>query len=105
MGYIPSSKIKKEIIRSKGSNVILGRPNQVWEVDHTFLHCGIDRWVYLFNVFDLFTMEWIDYCFDLSVVKENALISIENALVTHKNIIPQDLVIRTDNVSAYKQRI
>ena len=56
---------------------------------------------YLFNVFDVFTREWVGYCFDLSAIKENAIISVENALVTHKDIIPQDLVIRTDNGSQY----
>ena len=104
MGYITSSKSKKEIIRSKGSNVILGRPNQVWEADLTYIHCGIDGWGYLFNMFDIFTREWIGYCFDLSAVKENAIISVENALVTHKDIIPQDLVIRTDNGSQYTNK-
>ena len=68
----------------------------------SYLHtlCGIDGWGYLFNVFDVFTREWVGYCFDLSAVKENAIISVENALVTHKDIVPQqDLVIRTDNGS------
>jgi hypothetical protein len=40
-----------------------------------------------------------DGCFDLSTVKENVIVSVENALVTHTDIIPQDLVIRTDNGS------
>ena len=48
-----------------------------------------------------FTREWVGYCFDLYAIKENAIISVENALVTHKDIIPQDLVIRTDNGSQY----
>jgi hypothetical protein len=50
-------------------------------------------------VFDIFTREWVGYCFDLSAVKENAIIAIENALVTHKDIVPENLVIRTDNGS------
>ncbi len=78
MGYITSSKNKKKIIRSKGFNVRVGRPNQVLEADLTYLHCGIDRWGYLFNVFNLLTREWIYYCFDLSAVKENAIILVEN---------------------------
>lgn len=44
-------------------------------------------------------MGWLLF-FDLSAVKENTIISVENALVTHKDIVPQqDLVIRTDNGS------
>ena len=71
-----------------------------------YLHtlCGIDGWGYLFNVFDVFTREWVDYCFDLSAVKENAIISIENALVTHKDIVPENLVIRTDNGSQFTSK-
>jgi hypothetical protein len=57
MCYITSTKNKKKIIRSKGSNVRVGRLNQVLEGDLTYLHCGIDRWGYLFNIFDVFTRE------------------------------------------------
>ncbi|MGH9953119.1 MAG: IS3 family transposase, partial [Nitrososphaeraceae archaeon] len=85
---VPSRK-KREIICSKYKEVKeVNRPNEVWEVDLTYIHCGIDGWGYLFNVFDVFTREWVAYCFDLSAVKENAIISIENALVSHKEIVP-----------------
>jgi putative transposase len=104
MGYITPSKSKKEIMRSKVPNVKADRPNQVWEADLTYIHCGIDGWGYLFNVFDVFTREWVGYCFDLSAVKENAIISVENALVTHKDIAPENLVIRTDNGSQYTSK-
>ncbi len=103
---IPSRK-KKEIICSKYKDVKkVDRPNDVWEVDLTYVHCGIDGWGYLFNVFDIFTREWIGYCFDLSAVKENATISIENALVSHKEIVPDKdnnnkPTIRADNGSQY----
>ena len=104
MGYITPAKSKKEILRSKIPNVKADRPNQVWEADLTYVHCGIDGWGYLFNVFDVFTREWVGYCFDLSAVKENAIIAIENALVTHKDIVPENLVIRTDNGSQYTSK-
>lgn len=104
MGYIIPSKSKKEILRTKTPNVKANRPNQVWEADLTYIHCGIDGWGYLFNVFDVFTREWVGYCFDLSAVKDNAIISIENALVTHKGIVPESLVIRTDNGSQYTSK-
>ncbi|MFZ0512094.1 MAG: hypothetical protein WAM14_10850 [Candidatus Nitrosopolaris sp.] len=55
------------------------------------------------RVFDVFTREWIGYCFDLSAVKENAIICIENGLVSHKEIIPGNNknkpIIRADNGS------
>jgi transposase InsO family protein len=106
---IPSRK-KREIIRSKYKNIKkVDRPNEVWEVDLTYVHCGIDGWGYLFNVFDVFTRVWVGYCFDLSAVKENAIISIENALVSHKEIVVPDNdnnnnnkpTIRADNGSQY----
>lgn len=107
---IPSRK-KREIIRSKYKNIKkVDRPNDVWEVDLTYVHCGIDGWGYLFNVFDIFTRVWVGYCFDLSAVKENAIISIENALVSHKEIVVPDNdnkdnnnkpTIRADNGSQY----
>ena len=106
MGYITPCRRKKEIIRSKIPNVKADRPNQVWEADLTYIHCGIDGWGYLFNVFNIFTREWVGYyCFDLSAVKENAIIAIENALVTHNDIVPENLlVIRTDNGSQYTSK-
>jgi putative transposase len=88
---VPSRK-KREIVRSKYNKDIkkVYRPNDVWEVDLTYIHCGIDGWGYLFNVFDVFSREWIGYCFGLSAVKENAIISIENALVSHKEMVPDN---------------
>ena len=102
---MPSRK-KREIIRSKYKDVKkVDRPHEIWEVDLTYVHCGIDGWGYLFNVFDVFTREWIGYCFDLSAVKENAIISIENGLVSHKEIVPGNNknkpMIRADNGSQY----
>jgi hypothetical protein len=41
---IPSRK-KREIIRSKYKNIKkVDRPNDVWEVDLTYVHCSIDGW-------------------------------------------------------------
>jgi transposase InsO family protein len=104
MGYITPSRMKKEIMRSKVPNVKADRPNQAWEADLTCIHRGIDGWGYLFNMFDIFTREWVGYCFDLSALKENAIISVENALVTHKDIVPENLVMRTDNGSQYTSK-
>lgn len=55
LGYvITPSRTKREILRSKEKPVKATRPNEVWEVDMTYIHCGIDGWgYYLFNVFDV----------------------------------------------------
>jgi putative transposase len=101
LGYVTPSRTKCEIIRSKEKPVRAIRPNEVWEVDMTYIWCGIDGWGYLFNVFDVYTREWVAYCFDLSAVKENAIISVENALVSHGDVVPDKLTIRADNGSQY----
>lgn len=103
---MPSRK-KREIIRSKYSNNIkmVDRPSELWEADLTYIHCGIDGWGYLFNVFDVFTREWMGYCFDLSAVKENAIISIENALVSHREISISGSNNNSDNSNNYKPTI
>jgi len=101
LGYVTPSRTKREIIRSKDKPVRATRPNEVWEVDMTYIWCGVDGWGYLFNVFDVYTREWVAYCFDLSAVKENAIISVENALVSHGDVVPGKLTIRADNGSQY----
>ncbi|MDR4492293.1 MAG: integrase core domain-containing protein [Candidatus Nitrosocosmicus sp.] len=83
------------------------------EVDLTYIHGGLDGWGYLFNVFDIFTRELVDYCFDLSTaVKENAIISIENALVSRSEIKAinnnnnnDKPTIRADNGSLYTSKV
>lgn len=57
LGYSTPSRTKREIIRSKEKPVRAERPNEVWEVDMTYIWCGIDGWGYLFNVFDVYTPE------------------------------------------------
>lgn len=53
-------------------------------------------------MFDVYTGEWVEYCFDLSAVKENAIISVEkNALASHGGVLPGQLTIRADNGSQY----
>jgi hypothetical protein len=45
MGYITPYRRKKDIIRSKIPHVkATNRPNQIWEADLTYIHCGIDGW-------------------------------------------------------------
>jgi hypothetical protein len=41
MGYIIPCRRKKDIIRSKVSNVKADRPNQIWEADLTYVHCVV----------------------------------------------------------------
>ncbi len=43
------------------------------------------------------------YVFDLSAVSENAIISVEDALISHK-IKPEELILRADNGPQYTSR-
>jgi putative transposase len=42
LGYIVPSRTKREVIRSKDKTVKTSRPNEIWEVDLTYIYCGID---------------------------------------------------------------
>jgi hypothetical protein len=67
-----------------------------------YILCGILGWGYLFKVFSVYSREWVAYCFDLSAVKDNAIISIENALISHGKVQP---TIRADNGSQYTSNV
>jgi transposase InsO family protein len=67
----------------------------------TYVWCGIDRWCYLFNVIDVFHREWMGYAFDTSAVKENAIMSVNNALAPHDEVVPEELTLRCDNGPQY----
>jgi putative transposase len=59
LGYIMPSRTKRQIIRAKEKPTKATRPNEVWQVDLTYIWCGIDGWGYLFNVIDVYTREWV----------------------------------------------
>lgn len=105
LAWIKPSMTKNEIIARATHKVAkASEPFQIWEADFTYINCSVDGWGYLFNVFDVFTREWAAYVFDLSAVKENAIISIENALIVHNEIDPDKLTIRVDNGSQYRSK-
>lgn len=101
--------------RSNGSSVNWAGPNpnrgrssssetqltveELWEADLTYIHCGADGWAYLFNVVDVFSREWVSYVFDHYAVKENAILSVEKALIKHPKAVGVRL--RTNHGSQY----
>lgn len=62
-------------------------PYELWQTDLTYVPCGFDGWGYLFNVFDVFSREWAGEQFDLTAVKENAIVSVERALASHSQVM------------------
>ncbi len=104
LNWIEPAKKKSEIIRSSTKLVVATRPYELWETDITFVWCGVDGWCYLFNVEDVFQREWLGYAFDTNAVKENAIMSVNNALAAHPQVDIRKLTLRCDNGSQYRSK-
>ena len=104
LNWIEPAKKKNEIIRSSSKLVKATRPCELWESDITFVWCGVDGWCYLFNALDVFQREWLGYAFDTSAVKENAIMSVNNALASHPRADISNLTLRCDNGSQYRSK-
>jgi putative transposase len=102
LNWIEPSKKKSDIIRSQSKLVKATRPYELWETDITFVWCGVDGWCYLFNALDVFQREWLGYAFDTNAVKENAIMSVNNALASHPRVDGSELTLRCDNGSQYR---
>ena len=87
---------KKDIIRiSRRRKFKPDDPNQLWETDMTYIHCGIDGWCYCFNVIDVFTRKWMACIFDTAVTAYTAIQSVLKAASSVKDT--SYLRLRTDN--------
>lgn len=102
LNWIEPSKTKSQVIRSASKIVKASRPYEFWQTDMTYIWCGNrDRWSYLFNVIDVFHREWLGYAFERSAVKDHAIMSVNNALASHKKVVPEQLTLRCDNGPQY----
>lgn len=103
LNWTEPAKTKSQVIRSASKVVRASRPYEFWQTDMTYLWCGSDRWCYLFNVLDVFHREWMGYSFDTSAVKENAIMSVNNAFASHRedDVEPRELTLRCDNGPQY----
>jgi putative transposase len=106
LNWVSPSMKKSEIIHSHAKLLKPEAPNTLWEADMTYIWCGKDRWCYLFSVLDVFTRIWVGYAFDTRAGKENAIMSVNNALASYSNprIDTSKLVLRVDNGSQYRSR-
>lgn len=103
LGWTRPSMRKNDLLRSAvNRRPKPTRPNELWEADLTYIHCGIDGWAYSFNVEDVFSREWVGYVFDKYAVKENAILSVEKALIKHPDAVGVRL--RTDHGAQYGSR-
>ena len=100
LGWTQPQKRKNDLLRGAvNSRPKPTRPGELWEADLTYIHCGVDGWAYLFNVIDVASREWVSYVFDTYAVKENAILSVEKAVIKHPEAIGVRL--RTDHGSQY----
>lgn len=100
LGWIEPQKTKKQLLRAAyDKRPKPTRPNELWASDLTYIHCGIDGWGYLFNVEDVVSREWVSYVFDKYATKENAILSVEKALIKHPDALGVRL--RTDRGPQY----
>jgi len=101
LGWIEPQKSKKQLLRAAyDRRPKPTKPNELWETDLTYVFCGVDGWAYLFNVLDVVSREWLSYVFDTSATKENAILSVEKALIKHPEAI--DVRLRTDRGPQYE---
>lgn len=104
LNWTEPAKKKNEIIRSHSKLVRATKPYELWETDLTYVWSGVDGWSYLFNVLDVFQREWAGYAFDTRAVKENAIMSVNNALAAHPQVASKELTLRCDNGSQYRSK-
>lgn len=84
LGWTQPQRSKSQLLRTAyDRRPKPSRPNELWETDLTYIHCGVDGWAYLFNVEDVVSREWVSYVFDPYATKENAILSVEKALIKH----------------------
>ncbi|MDA4131707.1 MAG: IS3 family transposase [Thaumarchaeota archaeon] len=104
LGYTEPAKTKSEIIRATDKAPKASRPCELWQTDLTYIPCGVDGWCYLFNVIDVFSREWAGKEFSPTAVKDNAILSVENALVSHRRLDPTPRL-RADNGPQYTSKV
>ena len=103
IGWNEPRKGKKDIIRaSRRGRFKPAAPNQLWETDITYIHCGVDGWCYCFNVLDVFTRKWLAYIFDTTTTAHTAIQSVLKAASSAGEI--PNLRLRTDNGPQYGGR-
>ena len=103
MGRVGPQKAKNEIIRAGRRLFKPDAPNRLWEMDITYVRCGIDGWCHGFNVVDCLTRRWLSYAFDVGAARSVAIDSLTNAVAVGKPDCAR-LRIRTDNGNQYASR-
>ncbi len=84
------------------------RPDQLWQQDITYIWCGCDGWYYLFSILDCFTREWLAYTFSTYCGTDEAIKTLEMAVlerfpdgVVHSRSHTDMVTTRSDGGSQY----
>ena len=104
LGWIQAQKeVPRTAYRRKKLFIPLG-PNQLWEIDITYVFCGKDGYCYCFNVFDAFTRKWVAYIFETEATSEVAVALVVKALSTIPEEDVKGLRIRCDNGTQFTSK-
>ena len=101
LSWVQPQRTKKQLLRAAYDRRPKPvKPNELWETDMTYIFCGADGWAFLFNAIDVVSREWLSYVFDTSATKENAILSVQKALIKHPEAV--DVRLRTDRGPQYE---
>ena len=104
IGWIVPKISKSDIQNHRAAKLFKpSGPNQIWQTDITYIHCGVDGWCYCFNVLDAFTKKWLSYKFEVSATAKAAVAAVVHAVALEKPDAAK-LRIRTDNGSQYSSK-
>lgn len=90
--------------RAKKPQFVPSAPNQLFEADITYIHCGVDGWCYCFNVVDVFSRRWFPYVLSPSARSESA---VQSVLAAVEGLSPDQIRgirLRCDNGAQYTSR-
>jgi len=91
-------KSRKDLTKPKG-------PNELWEMDITYISTKKEGMLYLFNIKDCFTKEWIAYLLTRTCNRRDAVKALEEAYIeAFPNGKVEGLVLRTDNGPQFRAR-
>lgn len=77
---VRKKSVRKHVIM-KRILTVAERPDQLWQQDITYIWCGHDGWCYLFSILDCFTREWLAYTFSTYCGTDEAIRTLEMAIL------------------------
>ena len=95
---VRKKSVRKHVIM-KRILTVPERPDQLWQQDITYIWCGHDGWCYLFSILDCFTREWLAYTFSTYCGTDEAIKTLEMAVLERfpDGVVPSPS--RTDMVT------